>query len=201
MYEWILLEVLVKAFWELLNYLCLPAALKYRCVHLYNPLMISVHAYKYAMENKSNTRVLSKHGQVAFPHSSSILEVHFKWHLSASALTKGSCLYVLCGFPEWEVERKWNLKCTVICEFMFYLPSLENLWGEWLRVLALCVPGLAPTDNTLVGVKVQYKLWQLQPSVLFNLSVDFLAQRWGQWCVQLVPYSPKLKRSGFYRQA
>lgn len=31
---------------------------------------------------------------------------------------------------------------------------------EWhgLRVLELCVPGLAPTDNTLVGVKVQCKL-------------------------------------------
>lgn len=69
-------EVLVRAFWGLLNYLCLPAALKYRCVHLYNPLMISIHAYKYAMESKPNTRVLRKHGQVAFPHSSSILEVH-----------------------------------------------------------------------------------------------------------------------------
>lgn len=127
-------------------------------------------------------------------------------HLSWRFILPGICVparlqrgivCVLWGLPECELERKWGLKCAVICEFMFYLPSLENLWGEWLRVLALCVPGLAPTDNTLVGVKVQCKLWQLQPSVLFNLSVDFLAQCWGQWRVQLVPYSPKLKRSGF----
>ena len=73
--------------------------------------------------------------------------------------------------------------------------SLHLKIYEWrgLRVLELCVPGLAPTDNTLVGVKVQCKLWQLQPSVLFNLSVDFLAQCWGQWCVQLVHIHLNLK--------
>ena len=120
-------EVPARALWGFLNYLCLPAAPKYRCVRVYNPLMISIHAYKYAMENKRSTRVLKRHGQVAFPHSSSILEVHSNWHLSASTAMKGNCLYVLCGFPECELERKWDLKCAVICEFMFYLPSLENL--------------------------------------------------------------------------
>lgn len=194
-------EVLARALWGFLNYLCLPAALKYRGVCVYNPLMISIHAYKYATENQPDRSVLERHREIAFPHPSLISEVHSNWHLSASLPMKGNCFCVLCGLSECKLERKWDLKCAVVCEFMFYLPSLENLWGEWLRVLALCVPGLAPTDNTLVGVKVQCKLWQLQPSVLFNLSVDFLAQCWGQWRVQLVPYSPKLKRSGFYRQA
>lgn len=121
-------EVPVRALRGFLNYLCLPAALKYRCVHVYNPLMISIHACKYATENKSNKRVLKRHRQIAFPHSSSLLGVHSKWHLNASVPMKGNCLYVLCGgFPECELERKWDLKCAVICEFMFYLPSLENL--------------------------------------------------------------------------
>lgn len=37
-------EVPARALQGFLNYLCLPAAPKYRCVCVYNPLMISIPA-------------------------------------------------------------------------------------------------------------------------------------------------------------
>lgn len=49
-------EALARALRGFLNYLCLPAALKYRGVYVYNPLMISIHAYKYVTEDQIDTR-------------------------------------------------------------------------------------------------------------------------------------------------
>lgn len=40
-------EVPVRALRGFLNYLCVPTAPEYRCVHVNNPLMISIHAYKH----------------------------------------------------------------------------------------------------------------------------------------------------------
>lgn len=51
-------EVPVRALWGFLNNLWLPAALEYRCVPLYFPLMLRIDAYKYSTENKPNTGVL-----------------------------------------------------------------------------------------------------------------------------------------------
>lgn len=88
-------EVPVRALWGFFNNLRLPAAPKYRCVPVYFPLMFRIDAHKYSMENKPNTGVLQRHRQVAFPHPSSVLEVHSDWHLHASTPPKGNCLCTL----------------------------------------------------------------------------------------------------------
>lgn len=99
----------------------------------------------------------------------------------------------LVGLQSANLETKrWEMHCYLWIYVLSHF-TWKFMSSRGLRVLELCVPGLAPTDNTLVGVKVQCKLWQLQPSVLFNLSVDFLAQCWGQWCVQLVHIHLDLK--------
>lgn len=37
------------------------------CAHVYNALMVSIRAYKYAGESKTNAGALRRHRQVAFP--------------------------------------------------------------------------------------------------------------------------------------
>lgn len=44
-----------------------------------------------------------------------------------------SCWWTLCGFAKCKPKRLSDEKCIAICEFMFYLTSLENLWVLWLK--------------------------------------------------------------------
>lgn len=141
-------EVLVRAFWGLLNYLCLPAALKYRCVHLYNPLMISIHAYKYAMESKPNTRVLRKHGQVAFPHSSSILEVHGIW---VPVRLRRGIVYMYFAGENLKESGMWNARSFVnLCFISLHLKIYEE---SDLGCLRCVFQGLPPLITPLLAWK------------------------------------------------
>lgn len=54
-------------------------------------------------------------------------------HLGVPGGHQESCWWALCGFAKCKPKRPRDEKCIAICEFMFYLTSLENLWVVWLK--------------------------------------------------------------------
>lgn len=54
-------------------------------------------------------------------------------HLVVPGGHQESCWWALCGFAKCKPKRPRDEKCIAICEFMFYLTSLENLWVVWLK--------------------------------------------------------------------
>lgn len=122
------------------------------CVHVYNALMVSIRAYKYATESKTNARTLGRYRQVAFPRCLSWKSIFSGFRVPADLLRAIAKGYG-AGFQSVNLKESgtWNAQSFVnLCFISLHLKIYEESDFGCLR----CVfQGLPPLITPLLAWK------------------------------------------------